>query len=132
MRRALQIASVLLISLVPATLLLPFPGQGHPTQAKRQIAADSLQQVLEGQVVCISEEMARLRHTTPQCKKYGHLLGLKLADGTIWSFFLNPVGRQLRKNPALLGKRLRVKGRLFYDAKIIEVREYSVLGKKEE
>jgi len=107
--------------------LSPSSPEAHPIQSGQKWTADSLQ-VLEGTVVCISEEMARLRHTKPLCKKYGHLLGLKLADGTIWSFFLNPVGRKIRNNPALLGKRLWVKGKLFYDAKVIDVQDFKVKG----
>ena len=115
---------------VLALLLLLSTGKVHPSKPGPALVSDSLQTV-EGQVVCISEEMAKLRHTKPMCKKYGHLLGLKLSDGTIWSFFLNPVGREIRNNQQLLGKRLKVYGRLFYDAKIIEVVRYEVLDAEE-
>ena len=85
---------------------------------------------VEGVLVCVSEEMAKLRDKKPNCPKYGHVVGLRVSDGTIWSFYPNPVQRELR-DTSELGDRIRIKGRLFYDGKIIEIREYKLLPVEE-
>lgn len=89
------------------------------------ISSDSV----NGVIVCINEEMAKLRNVKSNCDKYGHLFGLKTSDGTIWSFIVNSEGKDLRENQKNVSKRVRVWGRMFYNAKIIEVKKYTVLGK---
>jgi len=87
---------------------------------------DSLTTV-DGIIVCINEEIAKLRNTKPMCDKYGHLYGLKTSDGTIWSFMINPMGKKMREDSKNLKKKVRVWGRLFHKAKMIEVKEYKIL-----
>jgi hypothetical protein len=87
---------------------------------------DSLTEV-DGMIVCINEEIAKLRHTKPMCDKYGHIYGLKTSDGMIWSFMINPIGKDLRENKNYFGKEVKVWGRLFYKAKIIEVKNFKIL-----
>ena len=87
---------------------------------------DSLTEV-DGVIVCINEEIAKLRHSKPMCDKYGHIYGLKTSDGMIWSFMINPIGKDLRENKNYFGKKVKVWGRLFYKAKIIEVKNYKIL-----
>ena len=87
---------------------------------------DSLTTV-DGIIVSINEEIAKLRNTKPMCDKYGHLYGLKTSDGTIWSFMINPLGKKMREDSKNLKKKVRVWGRLFYKAKMIEVKEYKIL-----
>jgi hypothetical protein len=91
---------------------------------------DSLTEV-HGVIVCINEEIAKLRHSKPMCDKYGHIYGLKTSDGMIWSFMINPIGKDLRENKSHFGKEVRVWGRLFYKAKIIEVKNFKILEENE-
>lgn|GEM_PF-3654652 len=104
---------------IPILMMITVPGTAAWTQPLQEF---------EGVVICISEEMAQLRGTAPRCQKFGHLPGLKLEDGKIYSFFLNPRGREIRDNPSLLGHRIRVKGRIFREAKIVQVEWYKDLG----
>ena len=87
---------------------------------------DSLTTV-DGIIVCINEEIADLRNTKPMCDKYGHLYGLKTSDGIIWSFMINPIGKKMREDKKNLKRKVRIWGRLFHQAKMIEVKEYKIL-----
>jgi len=87
---------------------------------------DSLTEV-DGVIVCINEEIAKLRHSKPMCDKYGHIYGLKTSDGMIWSFMINPIGKDLRENKNYFSKKVKVWGKLFYKAKIIEVKNFKIL-----
>lgn len=85
---------------------------------------------LDGVLVCITEEMAKLRDIKPSCKEYGHIVGMRVSDGTIWSFYPNPLQKELKDNN-LIGKKIRITGRLFYDGKIIQIAEYQFTENKE-
>ncbi len=116
-------ALIYLFILMPPSSLV-----GAPTVPQKSVR-DSIVAV-DGRIVCINEEMARLRHVKANCKKYGHLYGLKTSDGTIWSFMINPVGMELRKNEKNFKKQIRVWGKLYHNAKIIEVKKYKLLTDK--
>lgn len=121
------IGTAVLISLF---IIMPSsPLMGVPTVSQKS-PKDSIVAV-DGRIVCINEEMAKLRHVKANCKKYGHLYGLKTSDGTIWSFMINPVGMELRKNEKNFKRRIRVWGKLYHNAKIIEVEKYKLLSDKE-
>ena len=85
---------------------------------------------VDGKLVCITEEMAKLRNIKPSCPEYGHIVGMQASDGTIWSFFPNPLQKELDDN-SLVDKKIKITGRLFYDGKFIEIVEYQFMESKE-
>jgi len=85
---------------------------------------------VDGKLVCITEEMAKFRNIKPSCAEYGHIVGMQASDGTIWSFFPNPLQKELDDN-SLVGKKIKITGRLFYDGKFIEIVEYQFMESKE-
>ncbi len=111
-----------------ATLALLVPGQvlSQDSKADSLDTRDSDLMTVEGNLVCVAEEMAKLRDKKPNCDKYGHVAGLRVSDGTIWSFYPNQEQRNLREIGEL-NKKIRIKGRLFYDGKIIEIKEFKLL-----
>ena len=108
------------------------PSLSYCQEIAQQKSASTLADSVEGVIVCINEEMAALRHSKPMCDKYGHLFGLKTSDGMIWSFIVNPVGKELRENEKNVSKKVKVWGRMFYNAKIIEVKNYKLIENKRE
>ena len=110
--------------------LLPSPVVSQESPADSvEVHAEDLMKV-EGTLVCVAEQMAKLRDKKPNCAKYGHVVGLRVSDGTIWSFYPNPEERKLRKRSEI-GKRVRLKGKLFYSGKIIEIKEFEFLTDEE-
>ena len=123
-------SSNLLFLLVLVFIFLSVPMFLFAQQKNEEIAiSDSLTSV-EGTIVCIHEEIAKLRNTKPMCDKYGHLYGLKTSDGTIWSFMINPIGKKMREDNKNLKKKVRIWGRLFHKAKMIEVKDYKILNEE--
>lgn len=87
---------------------------------------DSLS-TISGTLVCIAEELAKIRKIDPECKKYGCVFGLKTPNNTIWSFHRNPVGIKLRESGQFRGNKIQVWGKLFHNAKVIEVHDFKIL-----
>lgn len=116
---------VLLLALffIPAALF----SQPSSTENRATIGQKDTLTTIEGKVICINEELAKLRGIAPECEKYGYLYGLQTPDGTIWSFFLNPIGKKLREDREYYHKQIRIRGKLFYNGKIIEVHEVQVI-----
>ena len=113
--------STLLVRLVCLVAVLHM-AQVNQNKPKRD---NSLMDV-EGKLVCIIEEMAKLRDVKPTCPEYGHIIGIRVSDGTIWSFYPNPYQKELHEKN-LIGKKIKITGRLFYDGKIIEIVKYQFI-----
>ncbi len=112
------------------SLFFILPSLTFSQDINQQKPVSTVSDSVNGVIVCINEEMAKLRNTKSNCDKYGHLFGLKTSDGIIWSFIVNPNGKELRESEKNVSKRVRVWGRMFYNAKIIEVKKYKVLDKQ--
>ena len=103
--------------------------QDESQTKKTTIEQDSLS-TISGTIVCITEELAKIRKIDPECEKYGCLYGLKTSDKTIWSFHRNEIGQKLRKDSQYRGMKIQILGRLIHKAKIIEVHEFKILSSK--
>ena len=83
--------------------------------------------VLEGQVVCRDCELHDLYGATSMCHLKGHHGALKTADGKIWNLMEGERAEQLIHNALSLGKKVRIRGRLYRRAGCMEVESYEVL-----
>ncbi len=83
--------------------------------------------VLEGQVVCRDCELKALYGATSMCHLKGHHGALKTADGKIWNLMEGERAEQLIHSASLLGKKVRIRGRLYRRAGCMEVQSYEAL-----
>ncbi len=83
--------------------------------------------VLEGQVVCRDCELHDLYGAESMCRLKGHHGALKTPDGKIWNLMEGDHAEQLIHSASLLGKGVRIRGRLYRRAGCLEVLTYEVL-----
>lgn len=83
--------------------------------------------VLEGRLVCRDCELQALYGAGSMCHIKGHHGALKTADGKIWNLMEGDHAEQLIHSASLLGKRVRIRGRLYRRAGCLEVQSYEVL-----
>jgi len=83
--------------------------------------------VLEGQLVCRDCELQALYGARSMCHIRGHHGALKTADGKIWNLMEGDHAEQLIHSNLLLGKKVRIRGRLYRRAGCLEVQSYEVL-----
>ncbi len=83
--------------------------------------------VLEGRLVCRDCELQALYGARSMCHIKGHHGALKTADGKIWNLMEGDHAEQLIHSASLLGKRVRIRGRLYRRAGCVEVQSYEVL-----
>ncbi len=95
-------------------------------ESQNNLKPDNSLMDVEGKLVCIIEEMAKLRDVKPTCPEYGHIVGIRVSDGTIWSFYPNSNQKELHDGNQI-GKKIKITGKLFYDGKIIEIVEYQFI-----
>lgn len=85
------------------------------------------QVVWEGTLLCRDQQMARQYGYRPMCRITGHHGWLVTSDGRFWSILEGEVSRDLIHNSSLLGRRVKVEGRIFRKAGSIEVSSYELL-----
>ena len=83
--------------------------------------------VLEGQVVCRDCELHDMYGAASMCRLKGHHGALKTPDGKIWNLMEGERAEQLIHNALLLGKKARIRGRLYRRAGCLEVESYELL-----
>ena len=83
--------------------------------------------VLEGQVVCRDCELHALYGAPIMCKLKGHHGALKTAAGKIWNLKDGEASEALIHNASLIGKTVRIYGKLYRQAGCLEVERYEVL-----
>jgi len=82
---------------------------------------------LEGWLVCRDCELQALYGAGSMCRIKGHHGALKTADGKIWNLMEDDRTEQLIHRASWLGKKVRVRGRLYRRAGCVEVQSYEVL-----
>lgn len=118
---------ILLFCLLLVPILAFAQDESQPK--KTTIEQDSLS-TITGTIVCISEELAKIRKIDPECEKFGCLFGFKTSNKTIWSFHRNEIGQKLREDSQYRNKEIQILGRLIHKAKIIEVHDFKILNSK--
>ncbi|WDE02678.1 hypothetical protein [Thalassomonas actiniarum] len=85
---------------------------------------------IEGELVCTGCSLKKLSGANAQCSLYSlHDVGLKLADGTLWTFVNNEKGHDIiRAHHTVLHKKAHISGWLYPNAHQIEIADIKVEG----
>ena len=85
------------------------------------------QVVMEGTLLCRDQQLAKQYGYPAMCRITGHHGWLLTRDGRFWSLLEGNVSQDLIHNSSLLGRRVKVQGRIFRKAGSIEVSSYELL-----
>ena len=85
------------------------------------------QVVMEGTLLCRDQQLAKQYGYRPMCRITGHHGWLVTSDGRFWGLLEGTVSQELIHNSSLLGRRVKIEGRIFRKAGSIEVRSYEFL-----
>jgi anti-sigma factor (TIGR02949 family) len=88
---------------------------------------DSRQVVLEGKLLCRDCQLEKEYGYHAMCPLTGHHGSLVTRDGRIWNILEGEKSRDLIHNSKLLGRRVRIQGRIFRKAGSVEVSGYELL-----
>ncbi len=88
---------------------------------------DSRPVVLEGKLLCRDCQLEKQYGYHAMCPLTGHHGWLQTGDGRLWSILEGNVSQELIHNSALLGREVKIQGRLFRRAGSIEVKTYQLL-----
>jgi anti-sigma factor (TIGR02949 family) len=88
---------------------------------------DSRQVVLEGKLLCRDCQLEKEYGYHAMCPLTGHHGSIVTRDGRIWNILEGEKSRDLIHNSKLLGRRVRIQGRIFRKAGSIEVSGYELL-----
>ena len=88
---------------------------------------DSRQVVLEGKLLCRDCQLEKQYGYHAMCPLTGHHGWLQTSDGRLWGILEGNVSQELIHNSKLLGRGVKIYGRIFRKAGSIEVSEYQLL-----
>jgi hypothetical protein len=88
---------------------------------------DSRPVVLEGQLLCRDCQLEKQYGYHAMCPLTGHHGAIVTADGRIWNILEGEKSRELIHNSSLLGRRVRIEGRMYRKAGSIAVSDYRML-----
>jgi anti-sigma factor (TIGR02949 family) len=88
---------------------------------------DSRQVVLEGKLICRDCQLEKQYGYHAMCPLTGHHGWLQTSDGRLWGILEGNASQELIHNSKLLGRRVRIHGRIFRKAGSIEVSGYKLL-----
>jgi anti-sigma factor (TIGR02949 family) len=88
---------------------------------------DSRQVVLEGKLLCRDCQLEKEYGYHAMCPLTGHHGSIVTRDGRIWNILEGEKSRDLIHNSKLLGRKVRIQGRIFRKAGSIEVNGYELL-----
>ena len=123
---AFAVAALLLIAVgfgIGRFTVLPSDGSIVVTEGSELGTAITLQ----GRLVCINCELHGHEGNPVFCKEHNHVLGVKLADGSIWSILDNKEAEGLRSRYADMNKTFSIEGVAFPGAKYIELRKFKLI-----
>lgn len=107
-------------------LALPAPGQRPASSNDLQFPEQDLD-AMEGEIVWLQGAILRgspQKYRNPQGPLAAYEQGILDENGTLWTFLDTPEGRELRYNPDLRGKKMKIRGWFYPQSKIIEVKEW--------
>jgi Putative zinc-finger len=88
---------------------------------------DTRQVELEGKLICRDCQLEKQYGYHAMCPLTGHHGWLQTSDGRLWSFLEGTASEELIHNSKLLGRRVKIHGRIFRKAGSIEVSGYELL-----
>ncbi len=88
---------------------------------------DSRQVVLEGKVICRDCQLEKQYGYHAMCLLTGHHGWLQTSDGRLWGILEGNVSQELIHNSTLLGRKVKIQGRIFRKAGSIAVSGYELL-----
>ncbi len=88
---------------------------------------DSRPVVLEGKLLCRDCQLEKQYGYHAMCPLTGHHGWLATSDGRLWSILEGSASQDLIHNSALLGREVKIQGRIFRRAGSIEVKTYQLL-----
>lgn len=88
---------------------------------------DSRQVVLEGKLLCRDCELEKKYGYHAMCPLTGHHGAIVTADGRIWNILEGEKSRELVHNSTLLGRTVRVEGRMYRKAGSVAISDYQLL-----
>jgi len=88
---------------------------------------DSRQVVLEGKLLCRDCQLEKEYGYHAMCPLTGHHGSIVTRDGRIWNILEGEKSRDLIHNPSLLGRRVRIEGRIYRKAGSVAVSGYQLL-----
>lgn len=132
-RRAFMRAAVLFLGVFLAIVLI-----GLSSATLRSVFADTLERValdidrsnpvvLEGKLICRDCELHERYGAPVICPRRGHHGVLKTRDGKIWNFIEEDSSEALIHDSSLLGRGVRIQGRMYREADAIWVDKYELL-----
>jgi len=97
---------------------------GSPIALERGESGHTI--TLEGKLVCINCALHGSEGHPVYCKEHNHVLGLRLADGSIWSILEDEQAEKLAARYADMNKLVTIQGLVFPEAKYIELRKFKL------
>jgi hypothetical protein len=88
---------------------------------------DTRQVELEGKLICRDCQLEKQYGYHAMCPLTGHHGWLQTSDGRLWGFLEGTASEELIHNSKLLGRRVKIHGRIFRRAGSIEVSGYELL-----
>lgn len=114
---------------ISLTLLLGRFAFAHCGMCKDSLAyaQEGTVETIKGKIICLGCTLKKEQGAKAQCSIYGHINGLRTADGKIWTFLENDNSTKLINDHDLAGKTVEIKGKKFEDANYIEIESYKIL-----
>ena len=129
--RTLAIQAIAATVLLAATLALFVPSvRGAAATALDFLSLkldDSREVALEGTLLCRDCQLEKEYGYHAMCPLTGHHGAIVTADGRIWNILEGEKSRELIHNSSLLGRRVRVEGRMYRKAGSLAVSDYQLL-----
>jgi len=88
---------------------------------------ESRQVVLEGKLICRDCQLEKQYGYHAMCPLTGHHGWLQTSDGRLWGILEGSASEELVHNSKMLGRRVKIHGRIFRKAGSIEVSGYELL-----
>jgi len=130
-RRAGAVQAIAAMLLLAGTLTLLVPSvRGVAATALDYLALkldDSRQVVLEGKLLCRDCQLEKEYGYHAMCPLTGHHGAIVTSDGRIWNILEGERSRELIHNSSLLGRRVKVVGRMYRKAGSLAVSDYQLL-----
>ena len=83
--------------------------------------------VMEGTLLCRDQQLQKKYGYPAMCRIIGHHGWLVTSDGRFWSILEGKASQELIHNSSLLGRRVKIEGRMYRKADSIEVSSYELL-----
>ena len=126
---AIQAIAATLVLAVALTLFVPSV-RGAAATALDYLSLkldDSRQVVLEGKLLCRDCQLEKEYGYHAMCPLTGHHGAIVTSDGRIWNILEGEKSRELIHNSSLLGRRVRVEGRMYRKAGSVAISDYQLL-----